>query len=267
MDLERYLARIGWAGARAPSAATLRGLCWAHARSIPFENLDVLLGRPIRVELEAVTRKLVDDRRGGYCFEQNTLFAGALRALGFRVTTLAARVRWGAAPDQVTARTHMVLRVDVDGERWLADVGFGGTSPPEPLRLLPGIEQPTRLESYRVMEAGAGYQLEVRLDDAWVPLYQLTLEEHHPIDYVVASHYTSTHPDSHFTRGIVVARLDEGVRFTLRGRELGVRRGGVVTRRTIDDDDELLAELARTFGLVFPPGTRFVPRQPSDQLT
>jgi N-hydroxyarylamine O-acetyltransferase len=259
MDLDRYLARIDYRGPRAADAEALSALHRAHARAIPFENLDILLGRPIRVDLDGVMAKLVDARRGGYCFEQNSLFAAALRALGFAVTTLAARVRWLAPAEVTTPRTHMLLRVDLpDGPR-LADVGFGGLGLTEPLRLTADLEQPTELDTYRLRASGGRFTLEARAGADWLPLYQFTLEEHHPIDYVVANHYTSTHPDSHFRKGPVVARPDRGVRYSLRGREHAVRRGGDIARRIIDDDDELLAVLARDFGLSFPPGTRFAP--------
>ena len=123
LDLDAYLQRIGYAGSRAPSRATLDALHLAHATHIPFENLDILLGRPIRLDLASLQAKLVAGRRGGYCFEQNRLFAAALEALGYAVTPLAARVRFGAT--SILPRTHMTLQVEVDGSRVLADVGFG----------------------------------------------------------------------------------------------------------------------------------------------
>jgi N-hydroxyarylamine O-acetyltransferase len=123
LDLDAYLQRIGYAGSHTPSRATLDALHLAHATHIPFENLDILLGRPIRLDLASLQAKLVAGRRGGYCFEQNRLFAAALEALGFAVTPLAARVRFGTT--SILPRTHMTLQVEVDGSRVLADVGFG----------------------------------------------------------------------------------------------------------------------------------------------
>src|SRR5262245_42213718 len=139
-DLDAYLARTGYTGGLAPTRDTLERLHLAHATHVPFENLDILLSRPIRLDLDGLQAKLVRDRRGGYCFEQNTLFAAALERIGFRVTRLAARVRWGAT--RVLPRTHMLLEVDVQGEPWLADVGFGGEGLLKPLPLAPG--QPVR---------------------------------------------------------------------------------------------------------------------------
>src|SRR5438552_5613549 len=122
--LDAYLARIGYTGPREPTPAVLEAVHLAHATHIPFENLDIQLGRPILLDLASLQAKLVHGRRGGYCFEQNTLFAAALEQLGFRVTRLAARVRIGAT--RLSPRTHMTLKVDVDEGSWLADVGFGG---------------------------------------------------------------------------------------------------------------------------------------------
>src|SRR5690349_15099497 len=125
LDLDAYLDRIGYAGPRLPTRRVLEGLHLAHTTHVPFENLDILLGRPIRLDLDSLQAKLVRDRRGGYCFEQNTLFAAGLEQMGFAVTRLAARVRFGAS--RLLPRTHMLLRVDVEGEPFLADVGFGGS--------------------------------------------------------------------------------------------------------------------------------------------
>src|SRR5262249_54590872 len=123
-DLDAYLRRIGYAGERRPTAAVLQQLHLAHATHIPFENLDILLGRPIRLDLEGLQAKLVRGQRGGYCFEHNTLFAAALEQIGFRLTRLGARVRFRVT--RLLPRVHMALKVDVEGEAWLADVGFGG---------------------------------------------------------------------------------------------------------------------------------------------
>jgi N-hydroxyarylamine O-acetyltransferase len=124
VDLVAYLARIDYAERLDPTVATLRNLHFAHATQIPFENLDILLGHPISLDLAALASKLVTARRGGYCFEQNTLFAAVLESLGFVVTRLAARVRFGSTA--IRPRSHMLLSVAIDGVEWLADVGFGG---------------------------------------------------------------------------------------------------------------------------------------------
>src|SRR5579871_6842774 len=126
--LDAYFERIGYRGPREPTLATLNGVMAAHVESIPFENLDVLLGKPILIDEAALVRKLIHERRGGYCFEQNGLFLGVLEALGYQVTPISARVRLQRPRDYIPPRTHLFARVELEGESWLADVGVGGLS-------------------------------------------------------------------------------------------------------------------------------------------
>lgn len=254
--IDAYLERIGVARPARADLDALAAIQWGHVRSIPFENLDILLGEPIRIDLPSVAAKLIDRRRGGYCFEQNALLAAALRELGFEVTTLAARVRWMATAP--TARTHMLLAVEASGQRWLVDGGFGGSCPTAPIALAAGVEAALHHDRYRLVEDGAGLMLQMAIPETgWADLYWFTLEPMFPIDYEVANHYTSTHPSSHFTKAPTVARTTDEGRVTVRGNELAHRRGGVVDRETITDPERLLEVLATEIGLVFPPGTRF----------
>jgi len=260
LDLDAYFARIDYQGPRAASADVLAAIAERHPQRIPFENLDILLGRGIRIDLASIQAKLVAGRRGGYCFEHNTLLAAVLRELGFRVTTLGARVRLGVPAEVATPRTHMLLRVDLDDGPRLVDVGFG-FAPTGPLRLQPDLVQQLHLDRYRLRRDGAEWTLESGPDGGpdFAPAYVFTEEPLLPIDYEVANHYTSTHPRSHFTLGPVLVRPDvvAGCRYIFRGGELTVRRGGAAERTTISDPDVLLTVLARDFGLDFPPGTRF----------
>lgn len=254
-DLAAYLRRIGYAGSLAPSRQTLDALHLAHATHIPFENLDILLGRPIRLDLESLQAKLVVGRRGGYCFEQNRLFAAALETLGFGVTPLAARVRFGTS--SVLPRTHMLLQVDVDGGCVIADVGFGIHGLVLPIALDDPGESRQFAWTYRVVAEAGGRVLQARVGGAWTDLYVFTLERQHPADYEMANHYTSTHPSSRFVRALIAQRTATDVRRMLRDREYSEHRGDSVTRRTLADDDEVLEVLAGAFELRFPPGTRF----------
>ena len=155
LDLDSYLTRIAYSGARTPTLETLRALQGLHPLSIPFENLDTLAGRPVKLDVPSLERKLVASRRGGYCFEQNLLFKHALRALGFDATALAARVVWERPSGEVRARSHMVVLVALEGRSYICDVGFGGLTPTAPIELVPGAEQPTPHETFRVVrEAG-----------------------------------------------------------------------------------------------------------------
>jgi N-hydroxyarylamine O-acetyltransferase len=253
-DLEAYLQRIRYAGDRTPTAAVLAALHEAHALSIPFENLDIHFGRPIRLDLASLQAKLVRQRRGGYCFEQNTLFAAALEALGFAVIRLAARVRLGTP--QLRPRTHMLLGVEVEGASWVADVGFGGDGLLRPLPLRAGSVVRSRGNSHRLIPEGQAWVLQASQGGVWQDQYVFTLEPHHDVDFEMANHYTSTHPSSHFVQTFTVQLPIGEARYILRGRELTVTRAEDVSRRTITDDADLLNLLAEVFGLELPPGTR-----------
>jgi len=156
IDLAAYFERIGFSGpARpAPTLDTLRALHLLHPQTIPFENLDVLIGRPVRLDLESVQRKLVESRRGGYCYEHNLLFRSVLQTLGFRVRSFAGRVLWGRDAPEMPARTHMLLLVDLDEGTFLTDVGFGGMTLSAPLALQTGLEQITPHGAFRLDDAG-----------------------------------------------------------------------------------------------------------------
>ena len=255
VDLKAYAARIEYDGDFTPTLATLRDVHLAHATHIPFENLDILLGRPIRLDLESVTAKLIDARRGGYCFEQNALFASVLETIGFRVTRLAARVRMGAT--EVRPRSHMLLAVDVEGGRWLADVGFGGDGLLLPVRLQAGEVQRHFEWQYRVMVEGDLYALQTWRPEGWLDLYSFTLEEQYAADYEVSNYYTSTFPTSPFVTRLIAQRPGKDVRLTLVNRQLTEQRPDEVSEATLADDDAILETLAERFGLQFPAGTRF----------
>jgi N-hydroxyarylamine O-acetyltransferase len=259
LDLEAYLARIGYLGPHTTSVEVLRALHRAHVGAVPFENLDLLLGKGIALDLAALQAKLVADRRGGYCFEQNTLFRAALEALGFAVVSLAARVR---APDgKIRPHTHMLLRVDLPEGPFLADVGFGGDGPVHALPLVAGPESWTFGTACRLRRDGELWVLEGNMAGEWLDLYAFTLEPQYPVDFEMANHFTSTFPSSPFLQNLVVQRSWPEKRAILRNRELVLREGGAAEKTTIRDPEHLLEVLDHVFGLRFPPGTRFT--QPS----
>lgn len=255
--LVRYLARIGYAGPVAPTLATLAALQAAHQAAIPFEAMDALTGEGVDIDPRAIEAKLIDRRRGGYCFEQNGLFLRVLRAIGFAAEGLLGRVRW-MLPDDAppTGRTHMVVRVTVDGRAWLADVGFGATVPPQPLALDGAMPQPTRHESYRVRPLDAGYRVEAEIAGAWKTLYDLEAAPAPAIDYAIGNWYTSTHPDSHFRHQLVAARTTDGARHGLRDNRLTIRRTGGAIEQHYLSADEIEAALADIFLLTPEPGWR-----------
>jgi N-hydroxyarylamine O-acetyltransferase len=259
LDLAAYLGRIGYSGSVQPSRATLEALHLAHATHIPFENLDILLGRPIRLDLASLQDKLVRGRRGGYCFEQNLLFASVLERLGYSVTRLAARVYYRNQPK--VPRTHIALLARIEGAAWLADVGFGLEGLLLPVPFVAGREARQFAWTYRVIESEGEWTLQSLREQSWTELYSFSLEPCLAVDFEPANHYTATHPDSRFMRTLTAQLPSPVVRYRLRNRELMLDRGAGVSRRILADDDELLAVLAGTFGLRFPAGTRFAYRE------
>ena len=259
LDLDAYLRRVGYTGRREPTRAVLEALHLAHATRIPFENLDILLGQPIRIDLASLQEKLVAGGRGGYCYEQNLLFAAALEKVGFSVTRLAARVWYRT--QRVYPRLHMLLLlVNVDGSRLIADVGFGVEGLLLPVPFEAGRESRQFAWTYRVVEVAGEWMLQSLRDGSWTNLYAFSLEPQTPVDYEPANYYSSTHPDSRFTRTLVVQLPAPEARVALRNLELITDRGDSVTTRMLAGNDELLAVLAGTFGLRFPSGTRFAYR-------
>jgi N-hydroxyarylamine O-acetyltransferase len=255
VDLAAYAARIGFTGELRPSVECLRGLHLAHATHVPFENIEVLMGRPVRLDLASLWKKLVVDRRGGYCFEQNTLFAAVLEQVGFPVRRLAARVRMGA--NRVSPRTHMLLAVEADGRQWLCDVGFGGEALLCPVAWLPGETAAQFAWKYRLMEEAPGYVLQMWRPEGWLDLYGFNMEEQYAVDYEVANHYTATHPDSFFRKQLMVHIPGPEVRVTLFGRRVIERRPEVASEVLLADDAAVLETLAARFGMHFPEGTVF----------
>jgi N-hydroxyarylamine O-acetyltransferase len=252
-DLDAYLRRIGYAGERTPTLATLRAIHRLHPQAIPFENLNPLARWPVRLDLASLEQKLVRERRGGYCYEHNLLFSHALRALGFEVTWLAARALWNVPEGVIRPRTHMLLLVDLDDEAFIADVGFGGLTLTAPLRLEADLEQATPHEPVRLKEAGDSYVMEARIGGAWMDLYQFDLQEQLLVDYEMASWYVANHPDSFFVTMLIAARADADRRYALRNTDFAVHHvDGATERRVLVSVEEIRAALADVFQIAVP---------------
>ncbi|MBV9824712.1 MAG: arylamine N-acetyltransferase [Alphaproteobacteria bacterium] len=254
-DLAAYLARIGYDGPRDASLTALSGIVAAHATTIPFESLDVLLDRPPRLDAASLVDKLVRRRRGGYCFEHNTLLWQALDALGFDAHGLGGRVVWNRPAELPTGpRTHMLLRVALPEGDFLADVGFGGLTLTSPLRLAVGPEQATTHEPHRLVEAGDEIELQVRLGTEWTRLYHFSLQPQVAVDYEVANWYTATYPDSIFRHNLMGARPTPDRRYALLNRNFTVRyRDGRTERRELVDADDFGRVLRHDFHVELPP--------------
>ncbi|SNR36686.1 arylamine N-acetyltransferase family protein [Actinomadura mexicana] len=261
LDLPAYLKRIGHDGDLAPNADTLRALHRAHVTSIPFENLEIMLGRPIGLALDAVQAKLVERPRGGYCFEHNRLFAAVLERLGYEVTALAARVTLGAA--RLLPSTHALLHIrppdaSRDEPAWLCDVGFGA-GPLEPLRLVDGEEAVQdgwgfRLRRGRTVTAWTPstteWEMHQRGPDGWIQRHTFVLNEVFRIDFEVGSHYVSTSARSPFTTRPFAQRFSSDALHVLDGTTLTTTRpdGSVETRGLAAAD--LPGTLREDFGIV-----------------
>lgn len=245
LDLDAYLARVGQSP-RNPSIEALSALHEAHIRTIPFENVDVLLGRTPSLELADIVDKLVRRRRGGYCFEHGLLFAAALDLLGYRVTRCVARVAFDR-PD--SPRTHLMLLVDLDGIEYLADVGFG--SPPlAPLPLLDGAATDHGGWPFRMRRDGRYWLLEKPGEHGWQVAHGFDDAPQRPVDYVVANHYTATHPRSVFTQRLIVQRRDHGSTRKLVGSHLSTEyTDGTRERDRVVGPDEL-GEVLESLGIV-----------------
>jgi N-hydroxyarylamine O-acetyltransferase len=248
LDIAAYCARVGYRGPMEPTREALDALHLAHATSIPFENVDIVEGRPIRLDLDSVQSKLVGARRGGYCFEHNTLFAAVLEAARFRVTRLAARVR---VPDgAIRARTHMLLAVEADGEALIADVGFGSDGPLLPVPL--ASPEPVRQFAWRFRvsgEPGGLHAMQTLAPSGWRDLYAFTLEPQYAIDFEVANWYTSTHPESRFVQVLTAQRVSPEHRIALRGFDVVDDDGTAIRTRTLAGLDEQRRVLAEILGI------------------
>lgn len=248
LDLPAYLRRTGYAGDIAPTRPVLEAVHLAHATHIPFENLDILLGKPVALDLAGIQAKLVGRRRGGYCFEHNLLLAAVLHEFGFGVTQLAARVRHRTTA--LLPRTHMLLLVEAAGGRWLADVGFGGEGLLLPVPFGSGAEVRHYAWNYRVIEeAGSTWVLQSQRDGFWSDLYAFSLEPQQTVDYELAHHYTATHPKSRFVQTLTAQLPGPERRMILRNRELIEDCGETITTRTLGSDDEVSRVLNETFGI------------------
>ena len=216
----------------APSAETLRALHVAHLAAFPFDNLAIQRGEPVLVDLDSIERKFLGGA-GGYCFEHNTLFAAVLGALGFEVTTLLARV--GSSDRR--ALSHMLLRVTIDGEPWIADVGFGGEGLLEPIPLREDLPMTQDGIEYSLRRASIFWTLAMTCGGTTEDLYEFTDAPHTAGDIEMANHYTSTHPSSNFRRTLTIQRVTPGERLILRTRMVTRYRNGERTDTPIDPSE------------------------------
>jgi len=247
VDLASYLSRIRYSGPTDATAETLRGLHRAHMFAVPFENLDISLGRKIVTDENAILQKVVDLRRGGFCYELNSAFAALLRTLGFQVTMLSARVareNGGEGPEF----DHLTLRVDLEGP-WLADVGFGDSFL-EPLRLVLGTEQIDPVGTFRLVQDAERIRMEkAEANGVWKPQYSFSLQPRRLDEFSGMCHYHQTSPDSSFTLKRICSRATPEGRVTSSELKLIVSRNGVRVEKELESEEEWQATLREQFGI------------------
>ncbi|HEV7384634.1 MAG TPA: arylamine N-acetyltransferase [Phenylobacterium sp.] len=257
MDIKAYFDRIGFRGEARPDVATLRTLHRAHLQAIPYENLDVQFGRTVTIDPEAAFDKIVTRRRGGWCYEMNGLFGAALMEIGFKVTRMA-----GAATREVTGDStignHLVLLVELDGEPWIADVGFGD-----------GSLEPFPLKPAAMTIGGYALRLEA-LDERWWRFHNHEFGGAKSFDFMVGPadpallaekcHWLQSAPESGFVQNAVAQRFRDDEILALRGRVLRRVRPGGKQERTLASADELVSVLAADFGLDLPEAAGLWPR-------
>lgn len=252
-NLEAYFERIRYDG---PVHCSAEALCQLHrqqAFTIPFENLDIHLGFPITLDPAHLVAKLVDGKRGGYCYELNGLFELVLERLNFPFTTLAARNIMSGPP--YPQKSHKVLLVEVEQRAWLVDLGFGGTGLIEPIPLVVDTEFRQSSETFRLrVGENAVYHLQRKLPEGWQSLYAFTLEVYYPADYRMMNYFNSTSPDSMFTCQRICAMPTPEARILLTDFELKIRSASGTIIRQIENEQAYREVLLSYLGIVLPDG-------------
>ncbi len=242
MRISDYLTRIGLEAAPQATLDGLHLLQIHHMRHVPFENLNVLLGRPLNLSPDALFEKIVRRNRGGYCFELNTLYGSLLSEVGFNPVPMLARV-WLRDPVEAPPRTHLVNRVNIEGQDWISDVGFGGRAARVPLKIEDGYEVDDGDGRIRIStDADFGYRISRYQDSAWSDQYTVETEAAHSADILSGNHWTESHPQSHFRLGMGVGLFTEDGRTSF--------YGGVLTHRGAQTHSQTIKGLSATLDVL-----------------
>ena len=255
-NLDAYLRRINYAGSIAPTLETLQAIHRLHVNTIPFENLDPLMERPVRLQLSDIEQKLLLERRGGYCLEHNLLLKAVLESMDYAVTAVGAGVLWGTeAGYEPQQNSHVPLLVDIAGVSWLADVGFGGPGPTGPIRLRADDEQETPLGRYRLSGGYPRWRLDTEIAGEWRPLYQFTTSPLGSDALVAMNDFAmQRHRDN-----LIVARIDGNRRLALRNARFNIHENGETTTRMLTSLIEIRDVLTNSFGIELPETDRLDP--------
>ena len=250
LDLNAYLARIGYTGSRTPTYDTLAGVLRAHIASIPFESFDVLLGRPVRLDPESLQAKIVANRRGGYCFEHASLIYAALERMGFAPVRHCSRVLLFEARHE-SVRQHMFLTINVDGAGYVIDPGFGPFACTSPIPI-DGTRVPAAAPTHRLAREGNDWVLYVTKDGQQVAGWVSTLEEEYPVDFEMMNYYISTHPSSFFTHNILASAATPAGRVNIMNQGVHIISNGVAEAAHLPDRKALRALVVQHFGFDLP---------------
>lgn len=251
--LQAYFNRVGFSGEKEATFEALELLHYLHPQAIPFENLNPFLGIPVGLQLPDLIKKMVLEGRGGYCFEQNILFGHVLKTMGFLVKGLSARVFWEVPEGEVKPRDHMLLLVQVAGRKYIADVGFGGSSFTAPLSLDQMEEQVTPHEKYRINKVEEFFYLEIMIREEWRLLYRFSLEPQLLPDYEVVNWYLGHHPGSMFVTEMMAARCMPWGRYALFNNQFTThRKNEDSVKQTLTDIREYKALLEEIFLIQLP---------------
>lgn len=253
LELGAYFERIEYAGSCTPSLEMLSAIHRQHAATIPFENLNPLLGLPVKLDIQSLQQKIIRDKRGGYCFEQNLLLSQVLKSLRFDVRWLSARVLWNRPVGVPRGRTHMLLLVYINNEPFIADVGFGGLTLTSPIKLKPGIEQATNHEPFRLTKKENEFILEAKIKDDWKALYSFGLQEQQLPDFEITSYYLCHYPESHFIKMLRAARSAPGYRYALNNNEFAIHQlNGPTERKILSTAEDVMKVLETVFLIRLP---------------
>jgi N-hydroxyarylamine O-acetyltransferase len=253
IDLDAYFRRVGYAGDRKPTLATLRELHRRQPQAIAFENLSPMLGHAVPIDAPSLHAKMVAGGRGGYCYEQNLLFASVLEALGFKLRPLTGWPRWQVAPGRLLPRTHLLQLVEIDGEEWVTDVGFGGNTLTAPLLLRSREEQKTPHEPARIVDHDGRLMIQGKIRGEWENLVEFGLERQHFAELEMGNWFTSAHPRSRFKAELFLARTDDDRRHAMFGNVLSAHRlDGGTEKQTLGSVGEIREVLTDVFRIKLP---------------
>jgi N-hydroxyarylamine O-acetyltransferase len=247
-DISTYLEHIQYHGQRQASLEVLHELHVKHTQAIPFESLSPFIGETVSLDIEVLLDKFTRQKRGGYCYEHNSVFQHVLQNMGFSAEGLAARVRLNAENGVLTPRSHMLLLVEAEGERFIADTGFGGLTLTAPIRFATDIVQDTPHGSYRLLSRDDAYCLQTNARGEWQDLYIFDLIRNYPPDYEVCNWYTATHPNSIFVNNLIAARPAQSGRHALLNRQYSFYHlDGRVDKKLLDSVEDIIDVLENEF--------------------